>query len=420
MTEDFIQFRSVVPTHRTCAGATLRWGLLIFFASLLAFTATLSAQQGSRIHNSEALREAQRLIQQNEPHQAIEVIRRNSETINPLTLHLLLGTAYALLPDIREVRNQFRIAVRIAPREAFVHKKYGLCLMSLGDLSGARIELLKATSITPNDSEIHFNLALLDGRDDQAKAGVAEILKAIALTSDITRLRLYSTTAGEMEMLAQNWPDARDHFNRALALDSTEETSWAGLGYALEELGNSEEAVDALKRAIALNAEDSDAWQHLAEVEDRLGDCTAAANAYEHVNRLHPRNRSTLSHLAQSLKQCGRKTEATEATAQLKALVEQEIFLGHQGLELARTNSEAMNFEKHGDYALAERDYRQLTALDPQNPIFRRNLGLVLCRQFKWVEGIGELRQALALDPDNLESLRALNSALSAARHSQP
>ncbi len=420
MAKDSIQLRSVAPIHRTCAGATLRRGLQILLASLLAFTAALSAQQGSRTRNSETLSEAQRLLQQNEPHQAIEILRRDGRTINPLTLHLLLGTAYALLPDILEARNQFDIAAQIAPREAFVHKEYGLSLMSLGELLGARIELQKATAIAPNDSDIHFNLAVLDGRDGQAEAGVAEILKAIALTSDVTRLRLYSTTAGEMEVLVQNWSDARDHFNRALGLDPTEETSWSGLGYALEELGNSDEAIDALKRAIALNAEDSDAWQHLAEVEDRLGNCTAAASAYGHVNILHPRTRSTLSHLAQSLKECGRKTEAAEATTQLKALVEQEISVGHQGLQLARTNSEAMNFEKHGEYALAERDYRQLTALDPQNLIFRRNLGLVLCRQSKWVEGIDELRQALALDPDDLESQRVLNSALSAASHSQP
>lgn len=420
MIEDFIQRRSAAPADHTRAGAPLRRDLQFFLASLLAFAAALSAQQAHTTRNFGALSEAQRLLQQSEPRQAIEVLGRNGKTIDPLTLHLLLGTAYTLIPDIREARNQFDNAVRIAPRAAFVHKEYGLSLMSLGDLSGARIELLEAAQITPNDPDIHFNLALLEGRDNQVKSGVVEIRKAIALTSDVTRLRRYSTTAGEMEVLEQDWPAARNHFSRALALDPTQETSWAGLGYALEELGYSEEAVDALKRAITLNAEDSDAWRHLAEVEGRLGDCTAEANAYEHVDRLHPRDRSTLSHLAQSLKGCGRKTEAAEAIAQLKALVEQEISVGHQGLELAQMNSKAIEFEKHGDYALAERDYRQLTALDPQNPIFRRNLGLVLCRQSEWVEGLDELRQALALDPDDLESQKALNSALSVASHTQP
>jgi Flp pilus assembly protein TadD len=415
MDEDFSQDRIVAPAHFACAGARIRVRIQMVFAVFLSFAGILSAQPHTSMRSSAAVIEAQRLLQENKPSQAIEVLRRNGQTIDALKLHLLLGTAYALLPDTREAYREFDKAVRIAPREASVHRKYGLSLMRLGEVSGARRELLQANAIDPNDPDTHFNLALLDERDDQPEDAVVEIQKAMTLTQDRDRLRLYSTTAGQMEVLLRDWPAALKHFKQALVLDKTHEPSWSGLGFVLEEQGNSEEAADALKQATALKVEDVGAWQHLGEAESRLGDCTSAVDAYEHANSLQPRDRSTLSHLARSLTSCGREAEADAATLELKKLVQEEISLGQQGPELAQINAEAIVFEQHGDYAAAEGDYRKLTALDPTNPIFHRNLGLVLCRQSKWTEGIEELRHASALAPDDLDSQRALNLALSAS-----
>ncbi|MDP9038715.1 MAG: tetratricopeptide repeat protein [Acidobacteriota bacterium] len=349
----------------------------------------------------------------------MDLLLAHSGNIDPLQLHLTLGTAYALLPDTVRLHQHFDAAAQMAPGQSAVHAQYGRALMTIGELQPAREELQQALSLNPADVETLYSLALLDGREGQFASASATLSRAIALTHDPARLRLYYRMAGQMYLLSHNWNAARDAFTQALRLNPHDEPSLAGLGNSLEELNRPKEAAAALTQAVARDPTDATAWEHLGRVETTLDDCASASAAYARLNQLRPKDRSTLSHWARALIACGRKSEAAEPTAQLRALVQDEVALGDKGPELTRINAEAIAFEQKGDYPAAERNYRHLVELDPGNLIFHRNLGLVLCRQSHWPEGISELKQALSLDPDDLDSQRALNAALSAS-NTQP
>jgi Flp pilus assembly protein TadD len=56
--------------------------------------------------------------------------------------------------------------------------------------------------------------------------------------------------------------------------------------------------------------------------------------------------------------------------------------------------------------------YRAAVEIHPQDPRFRKNVGLVLCRLRRWVEAKVELREVLRTTPGEPDALKALYLAL--------
>ncbi len=395
--------------HLTVAGECFS-----FRAAVLLFATSMMAQGGSS--SSSVLRRAEALLQEDRPQQAIDLLLAHPREIDALQMRLTLGSAYTLLPDVLRARKEFDEAIQLAPRRSDVHRQYGRALMMMADLPDARSELEKAEALDPSDVDCLYDLAVLEASEDEPIAASATLERAIALSHDPARLRTFYTTAGQIYLLAHNWNSARHSFSRALSLDTNSEPALVGLATALEQLTLVKDAAAALTRAVALDAKDAQAWEQLGRIDTSLGDCRAAVFAYSQADRLRPNDRSLLSHLARALNTCGQKADAAMVTEHLKAIVEDEVALGHKGPELARINSEAISFEQKGDYPAAEQDYRQLVGADPDNPVFHRNLGLVLCREARWSEGLAQLKKALSLDPDDTESKRALLAAESASK----
>ena len=83
-------------------------------------------------------------------------------------------------------------------------------------------------------------------------------------------------------------------------------------------------------------------------------------------------------------------------------------------------DNQGVVLEKAGKLAEAIEKYRSAVALDPFQTVFRRNLGLALCRLNRWDEGIVELKQVLERDPEDIEATKALYIALDGARGLKP
>ncbi len=393
------------------------WGVFLACASLVFLPGSIFGQAAP---SAPVLAQAQSLLRKNQPQQAIALLLSRGREVDPLKLRLALASAYTLLPDTVNARKEFDEAVQLAPDQSEVHLQYGRALIILADPGAARSELQRAIALNPSDGDSLYDLALLDARENQTAAAAALVERAIALTHDRRILRRYYTTEGQMYLFSQNWAAARESFDHALVLDKDAPSDLAGLGTALEGLNLPRDAVAVLAKAVTLDPKNAIAWEQLGHAQTDLGDCSAAATAYSHANELRPNDRSLLNHLAHALRKCGRTDEATAVIRHLKTIVEEEVALGAKGPELQRTDTEALALEQKGDYQAAELDYRKLIGIDPENPIFHRNLGLVLCRQSKWTEGLPELKKALALDPYDLDSQQALVAAESATRTAHP
>lgn len=411
-------YTSIHPTPwRRC----LQRGQGVFVASavLLLLCGLLT---GRALPQSTVLSNAQSLLTQHQPQQAIDLLLQHRHEVGDLQLRLALASAYTLLPDIENARKEFDQAIQLAPDRAETHRQYGRALMILADPAAARTELERAIVLDPSNGDSLYDLALLYARESQFASAATLLERATKLTKDRHSLFRNYTTVGQMYLLIRNWTAAREAFNHALALDRNALPDLVGLGTALVGLDLSSDAIPVLSKAVLLGPNDASAWEQLGRAESKGGDCQASAAAYSHTSSLEPGDRSLLNHLMQALRACGRKEEAAEVALRLKTIVDSEVALGVAGFDLQKINAEAMKMEQVGNYPAAEQNYRKLTTLDPDNPIFHRNLGLVLCRQSKWSEGLPELKRALLLDPDDVTSQRSIVAAESVvnAMHRNP
>lgn len=69
---------------------------------------------------------------------------------------------------------------------------------------------------------------------------------------------------------------AEEHYRKAITSDPDHETAWFNLGVALEDLGHGKDAIEAYRRAITLEPDNADAYYNLAGIYERRGDKATA------------------------------------------------------------------------------------------------------------------------------------------------
>jgi len=129
--------------------------------------------------------------------------------------------------------------------------------------------------------------------DHLAKAGtsVAERLLAVFRESSATDDPAYlSTLLGQVLVGEQEWALSTRCFEYAIARNSDYADAHAYLGYALDQMGHSDQALPHLRRAIALAPDSVPANVFLGLHRERLGDVPAARAYYETAYDLDPEN----------------------------------------------------------------------------------------------------------------------------------
>jgi tetratricopeptide (TPR) repeat protein len=243
------------------------------------------------------------------------------------------------------------------------------------------------------------------------------------------------------------------------------------LGVALGRAGRHEEAREAYERALALQPTHAFAHFNLGVLSAEVGDWTRAANCFRAAVEADPRYADARINLADTLRRLGRGSEGLEQyraalelapdaldgrTAYAAALVEdgqvaegmsqlrevlrvdstfadahyelgRALEKGGQRLEAEAAYSEAVrgsnrsakfhlaranNQRALGRMTDAEVSYRSAVRLEPENAEVRYALGSLLARRQAFSEAIAELRGALVVDPSHIEARNNLGNCL--------
>jgi serine/threonine protein kinase/Flp pilus assembly protein TadD len=143
-----------------------------------------------------------------------------------------------------------------------------------------------------------FNKALeLDPRYALAHAGIGEAY-----------WRLYRATRK-----AEYVPLAREHCERALALDGLLAPAWLALGIIETGTGAAEKAVESFKKALDRNPRSGPARRELGSAYEKLGRFEEARSAYDKAIELRPDDWTNYSHLGAFLAARDRPKEAEAA-----------------------------------------------------------------------------------------------------------
>jgi superkiller protein 3 len=327
----------------------------------------------------------------------------------------MLGTALALLPRRSEALEELAAAIRLRPDFAPGHHALGMALARFVEPERARRAFEKAIELDPRLAAAHVNLALVLAQVGQTEAAARHLEKAVQIEGD-SPAAAYAHRLRGLLYSEQDRPElAVSAFEKAVALRPDDAEAFLHLGLARRRRLDFEGSLAALRQAVRLSPESARAQYELGRELLRAGEAEPAVVHLELAVRSEPDDKAALYALARALLMSGQPKEAEEVAARLRMVRSRAQQVDQHAFEASRLNNEGVELERAGSLQGAIERYASALEVDPLNTVFRRNLGLALCRAGRWGEGVAELREVVRLDPSDQDAAKALYVALEKA-----
>ena len=255
---------------------------------------------------------------------------------------------------LREAVLQGQQAVSRWPRDADLRHYLGVAYFKSGDGRQAQEQLERARELKPNDSAIHFDLALVLLSEQNYAAAANELEQTVKLSHSNANA-LAHVLLGRAYLNTNRSLQAIEEFKTALKLDPAIKLGHYHLGFAYYSLGRNEEAIGEykeelkrsgesptvvsalghsllasgkyeaaetfLQRGTELDGGNSEVWYDLGKARALAGQWVGAEAALRKAAELNPKDPSPHYQLARVLEKMGKSDEAQserERFAQLK------------------------------------------------------------------------------------------------------
>ena len=205
----------------------------------------------------------------------------------PGTAEKARGDEFLAQRNWGEAERCYREAIALAPQYAKAHNNLGFVLSRQDRIDAARESLQRALELDPANPDTHYTLGTLAAPDiqrfDEARGYFAEALRLsldfeaahVALCNLLVQQREFALARialaaafahcpgcadlyrlqGELEHDGMAFAAAAVHFEKALAIDPADTSTWTAFAQALLRLGRRDEAMAAFERGVALMRE---------------------------------------------------------------------------------------------------------------------------------------------------------------------
>jgi tetratricopeptide (TPR) repeat protein len=136
-----------------------------------------------------------------------------------------------------------------------------------------------------------FALIYSEKKPEQAILKLNRIIKETPERSDAIALKAYALN--KLANSLHEWKyteNALEQADRALALNPDDDIALTSKGWALIDLGKSQEAIFALERAAKVNPKNEYAWYNLAWAQYLTGDPAASTGSIKKALQINPGN----------------------------------------------------------------------------------------------------------------------------------
>ena len=194
---------------------------------------------------------------------------------------------------------------------------------------------------------------------------------------------------------------ARQHCQRALALDDLSAAPWITLGIIEAGTGRAAEAIGKFQRALDRNPRSPEAYRELGDAYERLGRAQDAQAAYARAIELRPGSWANHNYLGAFLASQGRYDEAAKAFEQALTLAPDNarVYSNLAGVRLRQERP-----------AEAETALRRSLELHPTASALG-NLGALQFSQGRWADAARTLERATTLSPLDYRLWHGLGAA---------
>ncbi len=370
-------------------------------------------ETGREVEPREALEKARELIGRGELEEAVSILREHLESRpEDADAHLMIGNALALLPRRIEALEAFREAIRLRPDSAPAYNIFGMALTRFVELEPARLAFQRALELDPGFTEAHLNLALVLAQLGEFEAAGNHAEAVSRLEEDPRRAAYAHYIHGWIHLEREQSEEAVGAFERALELRPDYAEAYLFLGLVRRKRLEFGQALAALQKAAELSSGDARIRHELGKEYLQADRAAEALGHLKEAARLSPGDPGILYSLFRAYRLNGRNEEARDVLDRLAEHRERADRSRRHSLRASELNNEGVRLEEGGEIRAAVGRYREALDLDPLQTVFRRNLGLALCRLGLWDEGLRELREVLELDPDDGDATRAYYIAL--------
>ncbi|HEV2232122.1 MAG TPA: tetratricopeptide repeat protein [Terriglobia bacterium] len=360
-----------------------------------------------------AIERASQLLQAGSANQSIGILRQilRQEPDNA-DAHLLLGAALALVPRESEAVRELQRGVELEPKSARAFYMLGTALARFVRLTEAREAFQKAIDLDPRFADAHVSLGLVQSQLKELDLAGEQFGEAIILLGATTPAAYPHYLLAGVFIEQHELHRAENELKTAIKLRPNYAKAYLSLGMVRKDLHDAAGALRAFDRAAALSPSDPMAQFQLGSALLGAGRAATAVKPLKQALTLRPDYRPALVQLCRALGRLGRTNEARACEQKAADMARTEAAANDQMLAAAKLNTEGVELEKQGKLSDALEKYRAAVNLNPSQTVFRRNLGLVLCRLRRWGEGIVQLREVLKQDPGDSAATQALYVAL--------
>ena len=233
------------------------------------------------------------------------------------------------------------------------------------------------------------------------------------------------------------WQDSETLFRHALKVTRNNYIAHNNLGSALNEKGQTEEAISQFEQAILIKPNYAVAHDNLAVVLDKHGQTDGAIREFQEVICLKPNDADAHNNLGNVLGKQGRINEAISqfqevlrlkpddasahyslgAALDEKGQTEEAISQYQAALRLKPDYADAYNnlgnaFLNQGRTDEAIRQYQEAIRFQPDDAPAHNNLGVALVRKGRTDEAISQYQEAIHIQPDYADAHNNLGVAL--------
>ncbi len=369
-----------------------------------------TAQSGNGSRNGELVARAKELVQRGDPGGAFSALQdADLKGAGASDVHALKGTCLALLGKPVESAGEFDEAIALRPKYAPVYFSSGLAFASFDNLEGALERFSAALKLDPGLPGLRYNEALVLARAGRFADSEKEVDRELANAKgraesarELWRLKARDDYA------QKKWPETIVAYRKALEFDPNWPEAFAAIGEALFTLDRGDESLPVLEKAESLDPANGGTHALLGKLYQEKGDAARAISEFEQADRLRPDDQDVIFRLYRIYSRNGDTANAARMLSELKELIARNNAEAQRDATASEVNNAGVELEKRGDLAGALDDFDRAAREDATNLVFQRNAALMLCRLGRIDEAIRRLRDTLAIDPDDAETLQIL------------
>jgi Flp pilus assembly protein TadD len=174
-------------------------------------------------------------------------------------VHFGLGQILNSQSQLSEARSELEEALRSDPRNGEFHSEYGCVLERLGQKDEANAEHLKAIRLAPKTARNHYEYAMFLFRQDKLDEAIPEFEAALKHNPNHPEAHYH---LGRALYVKGDYNGAKVHYLETARLDPKAPVH-SGLGAVYFRLGHTSEAIAQFKEALRLHPDDTEAAENL-------------------------------------------------------------------------------------------------------------------------------------------------------------